>query len=285
MWNSTIANLTLMALGSSAPEILLAVIETISGLGDCPGELGASTIVGSAAFNLLIISAVSIYAVSEETDKLDDDERDTELPRGIKRIYDLGVFAITATASLFAYVWMWICLRDQTVEIWEAALTFAMFFILIITSYAADRCKASVEEEDDTSDVPFTAAEIYTELIKEKQEKSRKRTDEEERKLAHMKKIVSENFGTTDITQVPLEDLKKKVDKEVLVKRLQYRKQAASAVKTIKKGEYFKFEHTHALAFEDKSKLNPHFGFKCLHYSISEASGSIKIAVISKSGE
>ena len=102
-----------MALGSSAPEILLAVIETISSLGDCPGELGASTIVGSAAFNLLIISAVSIYAVSKETDKeKDDPERDQEVDPGIKRIYDMGVFAITATASILAYVWMWYVLID-----------------------------------------------------------------------------------------------------------------------------------------------------------------------------
>jgi len=33
VWNATIANLTLMALGSSAPEILLAVIETCGTLG------------------------------------------------------------------------------------------------------------------------------------------------------------------------------------------------------------------------------------------------------------
>jgi hypothetical protein len=53
VWNPTIANLTLMALGSSAPEILLSVIETVTTLEETPGELGASTIVGSAAFNLL----------------------------------------------------------------------------------------------------------------------------------------------------------------------------------------------------------------------------------------
>jgi solute carrier family 8 (sodium/calcium exchanger) len=63
-WNATIANLTLMALGSSAPEIILAVLDTSTKLGKCPGELGAATIVGSAAFNLLVISAVSIYAVT-----------------------------------------------------------------------------------------------------------------------------------------------------------------------------------------------------------------------------
>ena len=63
-WNGTVANLTLMALGSSAPEILLNVLETVQNLGACPGELGASTIVGSAAFNLLVISGLSVYAVS-----------------------------------------------------------------------------------------------------------------------------------------------------------------------------------------------------------------------------
>lgn len=33
VWNPTVANLTLMALGSSAPEIMLAAIETIINLG------------------------------------------------------------------------------------------------------------------------------------------------------------------------------------------------------------------------------------------------------------
>ena len=59
VWNPTVANLTLMALGSSAPEILLSVIEIV-GNGFFSGDLGPSTIVGSAAFNLLIIVAVSV---------------------------------------------------------------------------------------------------------------------------------------------------------------------------------------------------------------------------------
>ena len=68
VWNPTVANLTLMALGSSAPEILLNVLETVQTLGSKPGELGPSTIVGSAAFNFLVISGVSIYAVNESND-------------------------------------------------------------------------------------------------------------------------------------------------------------------------------------------------------------------------
>lgn len=108
-WNATVANLTLMALGSSAPEILLSVIETVKNLGGCPGELGPSTIVGSAAFNLLVISAVSIYAVNEENDT--DKEKDPSL-YGIKKINDMGVFAVTSVFSVFSYIWLFIVLMD-----------------------------------------------------------------------------------------------------------------------------------------------------------------------------
>ena len=65
VWNETVANLTLMALGSSAPEILLSVIQTVQDIYAEPPVLGASTIVGSAAFNLLVIIGVSIYAVDD----------------------------------------------------------------------------------------------------------------------------------------------------------------------------------------------------------------------------
>ena len=52
IWNETVSNLTLMALGSSAPEILLSVIEIIGNRFEA-GDLGPSTIVGSAAFQLI----------------------------------------------------------------------------------------------------------------------------------------------------------------------------------------------------------------------------------------
>lgn len=159
-----------MALGSSAPEILLAVLETCTNLGACPGELGASTIVGSASFNLLVISAISIYAVSEDNDTNDD--RDEEMPVGIKRIYDMRVFAITCTSSLWAYIWLWIVLLDQEVEVWEGLLTLAFFFILIVFAYWADRVTARANEKadgdeskDETPVIEYSAYEIYKDLL------------------------------------------------------------------------------------------------------------------------
>jgi hypothetical protein len=63
--------------------------------------------------------------------------------------------------------------------------------------------KASVDE-DDSSDIPFTAAEIYATLLKEKQE-SKKLSQEDMRKSLEMKKILEKNFETSDISQVPFE--------------------------------------------------------------------------------
>ena len=125
IWNATIANLTLMALGSSAPEILLSVIGTVTTLGEVADELGPSTIVGSAAFNLLVISGVSIIAVDEP-----------------KKINDLGVFATTSVFSIFAYVWLYVCLEVNTpgeVTTTEAWLTLIYFFLLVILAFAADK--------------------------------------------------------------------------------------------------------------------------------------------------
>jgi len=109
IWNPTIANLSLMALGSSAPEILLSVVETCGKLGEPAGELGPSTIVGSAAFNLLFISAVCIPAVPLESEEEVGKEKHEESLKG-KKIDDMGVFITTSIFSLFAYLWLYVCL-------------------------------------------------------------------------------------------------------------------------------------------------------------------------------
>merc|ERR1719181_384806 len=94
LWNDTAANLTLMALGSSAPEILLSIVELI--LVEKPqfmhaGALGPSVVVGSAAFNLFIISAVCVMAIPEGE---------------VRYIQGTYVYCITAFFSIFAYVWL-----------------------------------------------------------------------------------------------------------------------------------------------------------------------------------
>ena len=151
VWNPTVANLTLMALGSSAPEILLNVIETVQTLGQTPGELGPSTIVGSAAFNFLVISGISIYAVNESNDERSKAEREADgTPLGVKKVQDTGVFAITTIWSIIAYIWLYIVLLDSEVQDWEAYLTLGFFFALILMAYIADCCRRrTIKERED----------------------------------------------------------------------------------------------------------------------------------------
>jgi len=125
VWNGTVANLTLMALGSSAPEILLSVIEVTTN-NFFSGALGPSTIVGSAAFNLMVILAVCVLSIPS--------------PEG-RTIEQFGVFGITATFSVLAYVWLVVILMISTPDIVtpaEGCITFALFPALVCMAYLMD---------------------------------------------------------------------------------------------------------------------------------------------------
>merc|ERR1719359_1681791 len=105
-WNDTIANLTLMALGSSAPEILLSILELIGGE-MFAGELGPATVVGSAAFNLFVISAVCVYCIPDGE---------------VRYIEGTSVYMITSSCSIIAYGWLYLVLgliTPDVVDVWE----------------------------------------------------------------------------------------------------------------------------------------------------------------------
>lgn len=126
VWNETVANLTLMALGSSAPEIALSCVEILKD-DFYAGPLGPGTILGSASFNLLVIVAACIVAIpSSETRKIDAE----------------NVFFVTAAFSIFAYVWLLFIVEiisPNIVELWEALITLLMLPVLVTVSYACDK--------------------------------------------------------------------------------------------------------------------------------------------------
>ncbi|XP_047221828.1 sodium/calcium exchanger 1-like isoform X4 [Girardinichthys multiradiatus] len=126
IWNETVSNLTLMALGSSAPEILLSVVE-VCGHNFNAGELGPNTIVGSAAFNMFVIMGLCVSVIPDgET----------------RKVKHLRVFFVTATWSVFAYTWLYLILAvfsPGVVEIWEGLLTLFFFPFCVGFAYVADR--------------------------------------------------------------------------------------------------------------------------------------------------
>ena len=126
VWNETVANLTLMALGSSAPEILLSIIEMFA-KNFKAGDLGPGTIVGSAAYNLFVIIAICVLVIPDGE---------------VRKIKHLRVFFVTATWSVFAYVWLYLILdvfSPNVVDIWEGVVTFMFFPATVGTAYIAER--------------------------------------------------------------------------------------------------------------------------------------------------
>ncbi|KAM9781430.1 sodium/calcium exchanger 2a isoform 1-T4 [Syngnathus typhle] len=126
IWNETVSNLTLMALGSSAPEILLSVIE-VCGHNFHAGELGPGTIVGSAAFNMFVIIGICVWVIPDGESR---------------KIKHLRVFFITSFWSIFAYIWLYLILAvisPGIVEVWEAAVTLLYFPLCVLLAWIADR--------------------------------------------------------------------------------------------------------------------------------------------------
>lgn len=127
VWNFTIADITLLAFGTSFPQISLATIDAIRNIGQLyAGGLGPGTLVGSAAFDLFPIHAVCVV-----------------VPKAgeVKKISDLGVWIVELFWSFWAYIWLYIILEVWTpniITLWEALLTVLQFGLLLLHAYAQD---------------------------------------------------------------------------------------------------------------------------------------------------
>lgn len=108
---------------------------------------------------------------------------------------------------------------------------------------------------------------------------------EDVEKREKMKEIVKQYQKTDNLERVNFDEFKKQIEGDSMLGRIKYRKQVGNLMSgkrdIVQKGEVIKQEHAHADLIDDKFK-NENFGFKCLHYSVSEASGSIQIIVHNK---
>ena len=302
VWNETVANLTLMALGSSAPEIMLSVIE-IWAKGFKAGDLGPGTIVGSAAFNLFMIIGLCMYVIP-------DDE--------VRKIKHLRVFFVTATWSVFAYVWLYMILglfSYGVVEIWEGLLTFLFFPLTVYTAFVADRrmffykyfdkkyrAKKGVIVQSEKGDIENRATEKFREFedldemdpVLAEFERNRREY------INAMKRIRLEN------PNISLIDLETKAREEVMSKgpksRAYYRAQATRklAGKEDAKKAMSKYLQTEAEAEkaaaeaaaaadgEDTEKKPDgicRVMFDPPHYTVMESVGTFEVTVVREGGD
>jgi len=295
VWNETVANLTLMALGSSAPEIMLSVIE-IWARGFKAGDLGPGTIVGSAAFNLFMIIGLCMYVIP-------DDE--------VRKIKHLRVFIVTATWSVFAYVWMYVIIGAITpgkVESWEGVLTFLFFPATVWTAYVADKrlfCykymsktyrmnKHGMIVQTEKGDIEARAQETFKEFDDlENMDPALAEFERNRREYINtMKRIRLEN---PDITP---QELEVKAQAEVMNKgpksRAYYRMQATQKLAGKKKVDLkARLEEEAAAAQEDKEEVVEEekddgvmrIYFDPPHYTVMESVGSFMTTIVRKGGD
>jgi solute carrier family 8 (sodium/calcium exchanger) len=288
VWNPTIANLTLMALGSSAPEIILSVSEVAKDIEAVPGMLGPMTIVGSASFNLMVISAVSIMAVTE-----------------VKKIYDLNVFFITVVSSTWAYVWYFLVLSVITpdeVTLLEAFLTVGYMVILLIFAYSADRCTArstdAKEEEENNKKLAMKARlrllgkkygmKAIVECCYEQKPDGGVRVKAND--AADIQEYFRRLLDVQDLHAVPLDEIIDCMNPENPVERIAYRRQVAAAapksfvkVKGGAKDEALTGEA--AIIHENNENMNADIGFKHAKYEVAEGNQVVNVTIVKKCKE
>merc|ERR1712198_273994 len=302
VWNETVANLTLMALGSSAPEIMLSVIE-IWAKDFKAGDLGPGTIVGSAAFNLFMIIGLCQYVIP-------DDE--------VRKIKHLRVFFVTATWSVFAYIWLYLILgpiSEGKVEVWEGVLTFLFFPITVYTAFVADRrmlfykyfdkkyrAKKGVIVQSEKGDIENRAQEKFREFEDlEEMDPALAEFERNRREYINaMKRIRLEN------PNISLIDLETKAREEVMSKgpksRAYYRAQATrkmagkeDAKKAFSKqlaaeAEAERAAEEAAAAAAAKAEEKKDDGvcrifFDPPHYTVMESVGTFEVTIVREGGD
>merc|ERR1719466_566978 len=300
VWNETVANLTLMALGSSAPEIMLSVIE-IWAKGFKAGDLGHGTIVGSAAFNLFMIIGLCMYVIP-------DDE--------VRKIKHLRVFIITASWSVFAYVWLYLILGAITygqVDSWEGIVTFLFFPATVYTAFVADRrmffykyldkkyrAQRGVIVQSEKGDIENRAEEKFKDFDEDVDPALAEFEKNRREYITAMKRIRLEN------PNISLIDLEVKAREEVMAKgpksRAYYRAQATrkmagkedatkafskqlAAEAEAEKAALSKEEQELAASLEKKDDGVCRVMFDPPHYTVMESVGTFEVTVVRVGGD
>lgn len=131
--NRDIAGATLMAMGSSSPELAIALISLFIG-GGGHGDIGAGTIVGSAVFNILVISGVCGLI------------RPVAIPRKVFS-RDCVVYLVGILLLLYSF-------RDGTIHFFEAGLLIGAYGIYLLVLYFWNQHYSGEEEQFSTPEEP-----------------------------------------------------------------------------------------------------------------------------------
>lgn len=283
VWSPSIANITLMAFGSSAPQIMLAIVDTVDHLGGEPALLGYEALVGSAAYNLLAVMAIGIFSTVE-----------------VKKINEIGSFNMTSLAQIFAYVWILavlLIMSPHEVEIWEAVMTIAFFFALVLLAYGFDKLGQKNDDiiaqsvtlnEDAKKDVAKCALRAMASRYGTFNILEAARGNEPPKMTMDQINLAIDNyrvlFEVEELNFVPISDLLEVLNPVNPLERIAFRKKVAKT--TTNRLEFVKIGRSvSAQIIEEKEvneRTNLRIGFMHDTYSVNDSTGIVTITVEKK---
>ena len=178
--------------------------------------------------------------------------------------------------------------------IWEAVITLVFFVVLIVSAFVADRIKYCIKKHQDKKNaldgVGNFEVEDFIFVINAKPEELENDGDSEKHQA--IQKLYKEHFSGRDPASIEQNEIEQVLKpKTGLEERLAARNQFGDMISgrttngiTLEKNQKFLREEMTAKKMEEEEwfKFNPLVGFRCLHYSVSEAIGKLKIHVINK---
>jgi solute carrier family 8 (sodium/calcium exchanger) len=89
---------------------------------------------GSAAFNLLLVTGISIMMASD-----------------VKRLLAPTSFLVQSLFAILACVWLFVILQLSSpgiIEVWEAVVTLLLYFVMVLMVWLVECKKSKVSEEE-----------------------------------------------------------------------------------------------------------------------------------------
>ena len=148
-WSASIINLTLMAFCAALPETFLSFMSAATQSGFNTGiaaEIGPLSLIGSASFNLLVVSAISLAASAQ-----------------LKSITRVNVFLVLAAFSALGLVWLFVTLVVITpgyITYVEAAVTVSLFPMVLMFAWVTEKCSHEEKEELQASRIRVSRAHL-----------------------------------------------------------------------------------------------------------------------------
>jgi len=215
---------------------------------------------------------------------------------------------VTASFSLFAYIWMLIVLNYWTegyVTYIEAVLTLLFFFLLIGCAFVADRVN-SLRMAKQMSKTQLLKVQKQQQGLHAKDEIIRMVEDKGMTKAQVLESVYGKGalrqtprnheiqalfktaLGVDDLQEMDLAELNRVFEADSEIQQIRYKRAfgrvlGAKRDFVIMKGQVGQNEHV--LENQHQLIMNEEIGFKCLHYSVSESSEKISISVENKTNK